>query len=114
MKEVMEGVKRYTNKAVQSGEGNIWDGDRPLSWGLYEQFNKWFYAEGDADGIFAVAFSKLTCNLACRGNSTSQVCTKHLQWVDDSISIPFAHGKDQQKGKSCNDIYYIPIYARTK
>ena len=29
MKEVMDGVKRYyTYKSVQSGEGNIWDGDR--------------------------------------------------------------------------------------
>ena len=99
MKEAMEGVKRFTNQAAQAGEGNLWDGDRPLTWGLYEQFNKWFMAEGNEDGIFAAAFSKLTCNLACRGNSTSQVCTKHMKWVDDCLEIRFAHAKDQQRGK---------------
>jgi hypothetical protein len=99
LKEAMEGVKRFTNQAAQAGEGNLWDGDRPLTWGLYEQFNKWFMAEGTEDGIFAAAFSKLTCNLACRGNSTSQVCTKHMKWVDDCLEIRFAHGKDQQRGK---------------
>jgi hypothetical protein len=58
-------------------------------------------AEGNKDGIFAAAFSRLTCNsnLACRGNSTSQVCTKHMEWVDDCLVIRFAHAKDQQRGK---------------
>jgi hypothetical protein len=64
LREAMEGIKRYTNEAIQAGEGNIYDGNRPLTWGLYEQFNRWFLAEGTADGIFACAFSKLTCNLA--------------------------------------------------
>jgi hypothetical protein len=40
----------------------------------------------------------LTCNLACQGSSSSQICTKHTQWVDDSVAIQFAHGKDQQTG----------------
>jgi hypothetical protein len=99
MKEAMEGVKRLSTQAAQAGEGNLWDGDCPLPWGLYEQFNRWFYAMGNEDGIFAAAFAKMTCNLACRGNSTAQVCTKHMKWVDDCMQIPFAHGKDQQRGK---------------
>ncbi|KAL7509504.1 hypothetical protein ACHAXN_010960 [Cyclotella atomus] len=109
MKEAMEGVKRFTNQAAQAGEGNLWDGDRPLTWGLYEQFNKWFMAEGNEDGIFAAAFSKLTCNLACRGNSTSQVCTKHMKWVDDCLEIRFAHAKDQQRGD--NSIKKLPRHC---
>jgi hypothetical protein len=92
--DAMEGIKRYVNEAIQAGEGNINEGDRPLSWGLYEQFNRWFIAEGTEDGIFACAFSKLTCNLACRGNSTSKICTKHIKWGDDSLEIAFAHAKE--------------------
>ncbi len=53
LKEGMEGIKRYSNKSTQVGERNIWDGDRPLTWELYEQFNKWFLADGSAEGIFA-------------------------------------------------------------
>ena len=109
LQEAMEGVKRITNEAVQSGEGNIYDGDRPLTWGLYEQFNKWFLAEGTEEGIFACLFSKLTCNLACRGNSTSQVCTKHVKWLDDCLEIPFAHGKDQQTGD--NQLKKLPRHC---
>ncbi len=67
----MEGVKRFTKQVAQAGEGKLWDGDRAWTWGLYEQFNWWFYAMGNEDGIFAAVFSKLTCNLACRGNSTA-------------------------------------------
>jgi hypothetical protein len=73
LKNALEGVKRYTNTAVQAGEGSIFDGDAALPWALYEQFNRWFLAKGDKDGIFAACFSKLTCNLACQGSSTSQI-----------------------------------------
>lgn len=45
MKECMEGVKNYVAMAAQLGEGNILDGDRPRTWGLYEQLNRWFYVE---------------------------------------------------------------------
>ena len=98
LKECMEGIKRVANEAHQLGEGSLYDGDRPLSWALYEQFNRWFYAEGTLEGIFALAFSKVTYNLACRGKSTSQVCTKHIKWLDDCFEIPFAYGKDRQTG----------------
>jgi hypothetical protein len=113
IQEAMEGVKRISTQAAQAGEGNLWDGDCPLPWGLYEQLNRWFYAEGTDDGIFAATFSKLTCNLACRGNSTAQVCTKHMKWVDDCIQIPFAHGKDQQRGMySCICVLLFYFYAK--
>jgi hypothetical protein len=99
LKNAMEGVKQYTNTAVQAGKGSTFDGNAALPWAPYKQFNRWFLAEGEEDGIFAACFSKLTCNLACQGSSTSQICTNHIQWVDDSVAIPFAHGKDQQTGK---------------
>jgi hypothetical protein len=31
--------------------------------------------------------------LACQGSSTSQICTKHTQWVDDSVAINLHTGK---------------------
>ena len=109
MKEGMEGIKRYVNEATQHGEGNIWDGDRQLTWGLYEQFNKWFYEDGSDEGIFAVCFSKLTMNLACRGKNTGQICLKHIKWEDDCMSIPFAHSKDHQSGN--NQVKKLPRHC---
>jgi len=70
LKESMEGIQRVSNEARQHGEGTLYDGDRELTWALYEQFNDWFLAEGTEEGIFAAAFSKLTMTLACRGRST--------------------------------------------
>jgi len=98
LRECMDGVKRMATEAGQHGEGNLFDGDRPLTWALYEAFNRLFLAEGTLEGIFGVAFGKLTANLACRGKSTGQICTKHMTWEDDSMQIPFGHIKDAQDG----------------
>jgi hypothetical protein len=93
----IDGVTRLSAQAMQAGEGNIWDGDRPLTWALYKYFNTLFLEMGDADGAFASAFSKLTVNLACRGKNTGQICVKQMKWQDDYIEIPFAHSKDSQR-----------------
>jgi hypothetical protein len=61
------------------------------------------------EGLFAAAFSKLTCNLASRGKSTGQMCTNHMKWLDDSIEIPFMHGKDQQTAD--NAIKKLPCHC---
>ena len=66
LRELMVGVKRSCTEAAQHGEANLWDGERPLTWGLYKQFNKWFLQEDTEEGLFAAAFSKMTCVLACR------------------------------------------------
>ena len=106
MKESLEGVKRLSSIANQHGEGNVFDGDRPLSWGLYQRLNELFLNEGTAEGLFGAAFSKLTCNLACRGKSTGQICTKQMLWQDDSLEISFGHIKDRQTGS--NSIKKLP------
>lgn len=93
----LEGVKQYVNLARQCREVKLYEGNRELSWGLYLEFNEWFYEEG-AKGIFAVAFSKLTCNLACQRKSTAQICTKHMLSGNNSLAIPFGRTKDQQRG----------------
>ena len=94
----MMGIKRIVNRANQCGEGDIGDGKRPLSFELYKQFNIWFLALGTHEGLFGHAFAKLTFNLACRGDSTGQVHTKHLQWTGDSIGIPVEHIEEAQEG----------------
>ncbi|KAL7524621.1 hypothetical protein ACHAWF_001023, partial [Thalassiosira exigua] len=98
LKEAMDGVKRYTNECNQAGEGNIEDGKRGLTWALYGCFNQWFLEDGSTEGVFACLFSKLTCCLACRGKSTGQIIMKQMNWLDDSLEIPFAHLKDSQTG----------------
>lgn len=87
MVDSMLGVKRFVAEAGQAGESNIWDGDRPLTWGLYQWFNAQFLAMGTEEGIFAAAFSKLTCVLACRNKSTGQMNLNHLSWMDEGCSV---------------------------
>lgn len=98
--DCMQGVKRIANQAIQSGDGNIYDGSRPLTFPLYCEINKWFLELGTHEGIFAAAFAKVTFNLACRGDSTGRVRIKHLQWCGDSTGIPFAHEKANQTGEN--------------
>jgi hypothetical protein len=64
--------------ASAARENNIWDGDscvdRPLTWSLYEQFNEWFIALDNGDGVFAAEFSKATiATLAWRSSKTATI-----------------------------------------
>jgi hypothetical protein len=54
--------------------------------------------EGNVEGVFGAMFSKLTVNLACRGDNTKQVCLKHFMYSGDSFAIPFSHEKCNQRG----------------
>ena len=96
--EMIKGAKRIANLARQGGEGNIEEGKRELSFPLYQDFNKWCAEEGTAEGVFARCFSVHSWNLACRGDSTSQIRLKHLLWKADSATISFSHSKEEQEG----------------
>ena len=74
------------------------DGKWPLTYELYRYLNECFLEMGTHEGAFAHAFSKVTFNLACRGDSTGQIHTNHLKWNGDAVGIPFAHSKDSQTG----------------
>ena len=67
---------------------------------MHRLIQKWFIEEGSREAIFARAFSSVTWNLNCRGESTSSVCHKHLIWRTDALGIPFAHEKNNQQGDS--------------
>ena len=58
----------------------------------------WFLELGTPEGIFAAAYSVATMNLACRGDSTGQICTKHLKWAGDAVGVAFSHSKEEQMG----------------
>ena len=42
----------------------------------------------------------LKVNLAARGKNTAQVCTKHMRWTGDYLSIAITHLKDAQDGSN--------------
>jgi hypothetical protein len=46
-------------RCKQAGEGNIYDGNRALTWPLYNQFNRWFENMGGREGVFACAYAKM-------------------------------------------------------
>jgi hypothetical protein len=71
----------------------------------------WFLELGTHEGFFGHGFLKATFNLACRGDSTGQVHTKHLRWNGDSVGVPFAHSKDSQVGADATKRLPRHIYA---
>mgnify|MGYP000335293960 CR=1 FL=1 len=96
--ELLKGVKRISSKRIRRGEGNTEKGKREISFRFYRQFNKWCTEKGTKEALFCKAFSMLTWNLACRGDSTGSVSTKNLMWREDAAGIPFAHSKEEQLG----------------
>ena len=74
------------------------EGSRALTWPLYLFFQKKFLELGTKEGIMAAAYSAVTMNLACRGDSTGMICAHHLQWDGDSTAISFSHSKEEQLG----------------
>lgn len=98
--QYMDGFQRLANKARQSGEGKMHTGSRCMPWEMYRDTTRWFYSLPEGDGIFGAAWSKTTVNMCCRGDSTGQICTKHLVLSDsgDSFGIAACHAKDSQTG----------------
>ena len=96
-----------------SSQGNMFDGSRGLTFKLFKQFNKWFLELGTPEGLYAAGYATTTLNLACRGDSTGNVCTKHIKHEDDCVSISFSHIKEEQLGDNPTKrlprhIYYNP------
>jgi hypothetical protein len=97
--EILAGVKRTANEAVQAGEGNVEEGVRPLPYALYLKINKWLLKNGSKEAIYSRAFSTNTWNLCCRGDNTGNILVRHLLWRSDAIGVPFAHEKGNQLGQ---------------
>ena len=70
LKDIMQGIKRTANEALQAQEGNIEDGMRPLMRPLCCQIDKWFVEDGSKEAVCCRGFGTATWNLCCRGDST--------------------------------------------
>jgi hypothetical protein len=97
--EILAGVKRTANEAIQAGEGNIEEGVRALPFHLYLKIHKWLLRNGSKEALYCRAFSTTTWNLCCRGDNTGNILVRHLLWRADSTGVPFAHEKGNQLGQ---------------
>ena len=100
MREILQGVSRTVASAEQQGEGVIEESKRDITLEIHKKIQQWFIEDGSLEAVFGRAYSNLTWNLDCRGDSTSSVCHKHLIWWTDSCGVPFAHEKNNQEGDS--------------
>ena len=50
------------------------------------------------ESIFARTFMIMTWNLVCRATNTCSIHLHHIEWVDDSLCVYFAHMKKDQGG----------------
>ena len=60
-------------------------------------------AADSMESTFARAFMNMTLNLVCRATNTCSIHLYHIEWVDDSLCVYFAHMKSDQVGERKHD-----------
>ena len=74
---------------------------------MYRKLNEFMLKESTSESVFACAFLCLTWNLMCRSANTVSIHLHHMEWMDDSLSIYFAHMKNDQCGSRKRDPRHI-------
>lgn len=101
------GLKRRAASANGQKGKKLGYGKRPMSFCLYRTLCKWLLAEDGAEAIFAHAFLTTTWNLICRSKNTTLIHRCHVGWMNDALTIMFAHSKKDQQGKKSGQVRHI-------
>jgi hypothetical protein len=109
------GLKRTTASSAANGNGVVKTGKSALEFSLYRSFGLQMMKSSTArqhEYIFSHLFMLLCWNLMCRSINVVKVCLNHIEWIEDSLCIYFAHQKCDQAGERPKDprhIYANPI-----
>ena len=90
---LFKGLKIKSAVKQQNGNGRIQVGKSPLSFAMYRKINEYMLKENTSESVFGRTFLCLTWNLICRSANTVSIHLHHLEWMDDCLSIYFAHMK---------------------
>jgi hypothetical protein len=109
------GLKRTAASSAAAGNGEVKSGKSALEFSLYRFFGTQMLKNSTArqhEYIFSRLFMLLCWNLICRSVNVVKVCYSHIEWIEDSLCIYFAHQKCDQSGERPKDprhIYANPV-----
>lgn len=94
------GLRKVKAKEIAKGEASIKIGKDALPFSIYRWMcNKFLaYPGKTTEAIFALLALILCWNLMCRVGNGVGICLEHMEWVEDSLVIYFAHMKNDQTG----------------
>ena len=93
-----KGMMRGHAREKQETGGRLAEGKDPMSFSLYRLLCKRMMRDETKESVFAHAFLTLTWNLVCRSKNIVNIHRNHLSWVNDCLSIKFAHTKTDVEG----------------
>ena len=106
---LFRGLKRTAAQNEGSGKVRTELGKIPMEFSLY-QFLSWrLLISTNTESLFVRLYLLLSWNLMCRAGNTCSIAFSHMAWVDDALTILFAHMKNDQEGSRKS--YPRHIYA---
>jgi hypothetical protein len=96
LEKYFKGLKRTNAKELSEGKGQVRIGKSPMDFSLFRFLALRLLSMGDTDAIFGHLYMMISWNLMCRASNTSSICFSHLDWIEDSLGVYFAHQKNDQ------------------
>jgi len=87
------------NKAKEAANGSTpaESGKKPISFALYQKLLMVMLKQSDKKYVFASTVMILSWNLMSK--NTMNICSSHINWIEDALTILFAHQKNDQYGE---------------
>lgn len=107
-----KGLKRRIATNTTAGLERVKTGKDPMPFGFYQSLCGTLLEYSSKDMLFARTFLIICWNLMCRSYNAFHIRHGHIEWVEDSMCIYFAHMKNDQQGERPRDprhIYANPL-----
>ncbi|EGZ30208.1 hypothetical protein PHYSODRAFT_381840, partial [Phytophthora sojae] len=94
MRRFFKVLHHTVTRVAQSSNERISEGKEPFSFSMYRSVAKAMLQSTRKQDAFGHTFLLVCWNLMCRAKSTESIRHAHLSWHEDSITITFAHMKN--------------------
>lgn len=91
-------IKRTKAKAAASGEVPAKVGKDPMNMSLFQCLMKMILKQKKKHFCWAHTMLTISWNLMCRSRNSLAICSSHMGWSEDALTILFAHQKNDQSG----------------
>lgn len=97
LKDFFKGSRRTHAQRRARGEVQQ-EGKDHLKFGLFCVILRFLLTHSTSDAIFSGLYLCLSWNLMCRAGNTATIMFQQMEWKTDSMTILFAHAKNNQEG----------------
>lgn len=112
MSEVLKGMERKRRRQLGIDGGRLKTGKDPLSFEAYSYLCGVITRRPEPQGTFAKCFLTICWNLMARSQNALSIHINHVEWVEDSLGIYYAHQKNDQAGDRPDEARHV--YANPK